>query len=331
MSIAKPSRGARFLRPLFLCGGLLFSPVLLSAPLIEEQQSLDFGTLAVTANASVSRFTYPYTDNNLNIEGQLVLVQRGRPGHYSFSGFPANTPLTVSVTSTTLSAGGTGTPELLTIDDFSFAELTTNAQGEAELWLGGRLSTSGNGGDYVDAAYSGSTQLRVDYWQPAVSDYVFNTLIIDIDAAMQSTLSLTEQQPLDFGTLFARTSTTAQATLSLSPSGTYSVSEPDGSRLVSITKPQPAIVLVSGAAPSYNMTITPQAGDVLLQHTVSPGSSPHFILSDLITSPDGIGRTDENGELLINIGGTLKIEQTPSVEVYPAGVYEGTYQLTVSY
>lgn len=303
----------------------------LAQPLIEEQQRLSFGTLAITSNLSVSRFTYPRTGVNTSIDGQFVSIATGSPGSYLFTGFPAYTSLSVTLNTSTLAATGNGISELLSVDNYDFTELTTDAQGEAELALGARLNSSGNGGSYFDAPYSGSTVLRVDYWQPDVNAFVFNSKIIDMEVELRSTLTIEEEQQLSFGTLFARSSATDQATLTLLPSGSYSIAEPGDSRLVSLVKPNLGVVRVSGAAPNYSLQVTPQATDVLLQHTVSPGSSPHIILSTLVTSPNQNGTADTNGELLIKIGGTLKTELTALPVVYPAGNYEGTYQLTVSY
>lgn len=302
-----------------------------SAPLIEELQRLNFGTLAISSNTSVSRFTFPKTGSNLNIQGQFVLINNGLPGRYSFSGFPANTTLSVSLNTTTLTAVGLGISEALTVDNFDFGTLTTDALGEAELSLGARINTTGNSASYADALYSGTTTLRVDYFQPDVGGLVFNTKTIDLETEMRSTLAIDQEQQLNFGTLFARSSNTVQAVLTLSPTGSYTISEPGNSRLVSIENPKQGVLRVSGAAPNYILTVTPQAGDVLLEHTSNPGSAPHFILSDLLTLPDGVGTTDANGELLIKVGGTLKTELTASPEIYPSGQYEGTYEITVSY
>jgi hypothetical protein len=326
-------RGARFRRPFILPVLLWLATITsaVSAPLIEEQQRLNFGRLAIADNTIISRFTYPRTGLNINIQGHFVLISSGSPGRYYFSGFPAYTTLNVSLNNTTLTANGSGIPEPLSVDNYDFGTLVTDAQGEAELSLGARLSTSGNGGSYGDAPYSGSTVLRVDYWQPDAKDYVFNIQAIDLEAELSSTLAINEVQQLSFGTLYASSSNTEQAVLTLSPTGSYSISEPGNSRLVSITRPSQGIIRVSGAASYYGLTITPQAGDVLLEHTTNPGSAPHFLLSALLTSPSVTGTTDANGELLIKIGGTLKTELTAAPEVYPSGQYQGTYQLTVSY
>lgn len=323
-----------YLRLLFLLTILLWAASTTTAiaqPLIEEEQSLNFGTLAISANATVSRLTYPRTGSNISIEGQFVLIDRGSTGLYQFTGFPANTTLDVSLGTSTLNADTIGITEPLTVDNYDFAQLTTNSLGEAELSLGARLSTSGNGSSYEDSPYSGTTVLRVDYWQPDVGAYVFNTQVITLETELSSTLTIDEEQQLHFGTLFARSSNTSQAEMTLSTSGSYTIIEPENSRLVSLVKPAQGILRVSGAASNYSLTVTPQVADVLLEHTENPGSAPHFILSDLLTSPDGTGKTDENGELLIQLGGTLKTELTASPMIYPSGLYEGIYELTVSY
>ncbi|ASJ75936.1 DUF4402 domain-containing protein [Granulosicoccus antarcticus] len=303
----------------------------LAQPLIEELQNLRFGKLAISANDTVSQFTFSRTGNNINIEGQFVLIEKGLPGLFQFSGFPPTTRLNVSLDSTTLTAETIGITEPLSVDNYDFPQVTTDSEGNAELSLGARLGTTGNGGTYEDYLYSGTTSLRVDYWQPDADAFVSSSKVIFLETELSSTLTIDQEQQLHFGTLFARTSITSQASMTLSPAGTYKISEPENSRLVSIVKPEEGVLRVSGAAANYTLSVTPQVADVLLEHTENPASAPHLILSDLLTSPDGIGRTDANGEMLITIGGTLKTEITSSPQIYPSGRYEGTYEITVSY
>ncbi|MDB3936398.1 DUF4402 domain-containing protein, partial [Granulosicoccus sp.] len=198
-------------------------------PLVEELQRLNFGTLATSDNSSVSRFTFPRTGRNIAIEGNFALITRGSLGQYRFSGFPAFTSLDISLDTTSLTTGASGFPESLIVDSYDIDDITTDSQGEAELFLGARLSTSGNGNAYVDAPYTGTSTLRVEYYQPEANAFVFNQTAIDLDVELRSTVALVEDQQLDFGTLFARTSSTEQASLILTPAGSYSVDEPDGS------------------------------------------------------------------------------------------------------
>ena len=305
------------------------------APLIEEQRSLDFGTLAIVSNASISRYTYPASGSDATIEGQFVLISSGAPGSYLLTGFPASTQLTISVDSAILATDTTGVSEPLDVDDYEFPgalpEVTTDTAGEAELSLGARLSTTGSGVNYVDASYDSTTILRVDYFDSVEESFLTETQIINLQTQLRSALTIDEEQALGFGTLFARSSASDQAALTLSPGGAYSISEPGDTRLVSIEDPEQGVFRITGAAPFYNLTITIESADVLLEHAINPDVAPHFILTDLLTSPSISGTTDDDGELLIETGGTLKTELTASPTIYPSGQYEGIYQLTVSY
>lgn len=316
---------------LFFLFATLNSNTALSQPLIEELQQMSFGTLAVPSNSSVSRFTVPQTGRNLSIEGQFIFIATASPGRYRFSGFPAVTRLNVSLEITTLTTGASNFPEPLTVDAYDFDNISTDENGDAELSLGARLTTSGNGTPYVDAPYSGTATLRVRYWQPEADAFVFNSKTIDIDVELRSTITLVEEQPLNFGTLFARTSTTEMASLVLSPTGSYTLDEPSGSRLVVLAKPEQAKIRIVGASPFYQLTITPQIADAFLKHTEFPEIAPHFIFNSLVAFTDGPATTDANGELEIEIGGTLQTEVTTSSIIYPSGIYEGTYEFTVAY
>lgn len=300
-------------------------------PLIEEERRLNFGLLAVSSNSAVSRFNVPRTGSNITIEGQFIMIDRGTTASFRFSGFPAFTDLSINIDNAVLIAGTSGIPESLSVDNFDFSALTTDVNGEAELSLGARLSTTGSGAGYVDAEFSGTTLLRVDYWQPDVGAFVSNSTTIEIDTELQSTLTIEEEQMMNFGTLFAQSDNSNQAVLSLRTNGAFSISEPGNSRLVSLTRPNNGVLKVSGAAPFNSLFITPQVSDVLLEHTERPESAPHFILSNLITTPNVSGTSDSNGELIIEIGGELKTELTTTPTHYPSGQYEGTYELTVTY
>ncbi len=299
--------------------------------LIEEVAPLDFGTLAITANDTVSTFTFPYTGTNLVSEGNIVLVVQGVPGRYALSGFPADTNIAVEADDTNLTAGGTGISEPLVISDYDFNDLRTNSLGEAELRMGGTLSTSSNGVSYEDALYSGTTQLRFRYWQPAVGEYVVNSKNIELRSALNTSLEVEEVQVMSFGTLYARTTADDQASITMAPDGSLSIASPGNSRIVSLSAVSPGVLRVTGAVAFYGLTVEPDPGSVLVKHRDNPDGGPHFILSGLSSDPQGIGRTDENGMLEIQVGATLTTQDTTETVIYPAGVYEGTYQMTLSY
>ena len=334
VEVSCPPRNLSICSQLALLAALVYLAItnaVFAQPLIEEEEGLDFGTLAVSNNTSISRFTYPNTGRNISSEGQFVHIERGTVGEYRLTGFPAFTPLSVSLNNASLYPDSIAVTEPLTVDNFDINDVLTNSQGQASLLLGARLSTTGNGAEYADSTYSGATMIRVEYWEPDAQAFVFNTKAIDLTTELRSTVQIDQEQQLHFGTLFARSSTTAQAALTMLPSGRYNISEPDGSRMVAIEAPSQGILKVSGAAAYFGLSITAQPTDILLEHTEQPNAAPHFVVSGFTTSPSGIGTTDTNGELLISVGGTIKTELTGTSSVYPSGQYKGTYEVTVSY
>jgi len=87
---------------------------------------------------------------------------------------------------------------------------------------------------------------------------------------------------------------------------------------------------ISGAAPNRQLSIDLPTSDIQLRNAEEP-TAPYFILSDFVSSPSGTGRTDEDGVLEVFLGGTLSTQLTTEEVVYPAGTYQATYDITVSY
>jgi len=169
VEVSCPPRNLSICSQLALLAALVYLAItnaVFAQPLIEEEEGLDFGTLAVSNNTSISRFTYPNTGRNISSEGQFVHIERGTVGEYRLTGFPAFTPLSVSLNNASLYPDSIAVTEPLTVDNFDINDVLTNSQGQASLLLGARLSTTGNGAEYADSTYSGATMIRVEYWEP---------------------------------------------------------------------------------------------------------------------------------------------------------------------
>lgn len=313
---------------LFAC--LLFVPNAGAAPEVEVLTPLSFGTLAITGNSTSSVLRVPRTGRNVSVTGSLVQVDAARPGHYVLTGFPANTAITVEADPTELSAGGTGIPGRLAVNQYDFSSVTTNQLGEAELQLGASFTTSTEGGSYEDAPYSGSTQLRFIYWEPQLGDYARISKNLTFTGQVRSSLEFNEVGPLKFGTLFAQGSGNDVASLRLRPTGEIDIFKNGEARMLSLSPPAPAVLRVTAAAAYHELTISVQIADTELRHA-SQAAGPRFTLSDLTTLPANTGTTDQNGQLEIRVGGTLSTQKAAGNVVYPAGTYQGTYSLTVSY
>lgn len=307
---------------------------LTAEPLVNEVQPLNFGTLAIPGNDIPSSYEFPRTGLGVTTTGRFLFVEMGTAGHYLFSGFPPNTPLAITIDDTHISRDGLAIPEVLLVSDYDFNVVTTNELGDAEMALGGGLTSSGNSNIYEDGTYIGTTQLRVEYWDPDVEpEGAFSTVeqTIDLQVELRTSLVVEELQSLHFGTITAIAAVHDQARLTLFPDGSTVYSNPGDARIVSLTPPEPGILRISGAAPFYPLIIDLQDTEILLQHALYPGSTPHFILSPITTAPTGTGTTDNQGELLIRVGATLRTQLTATPQHYQSGNYEGTYTLTVSY
>lgn len=310
--------------------GLLVLSIPASAQSVEELDPFQFGILAIPSNSGVSEVELPRSGRNIVVTGSIVVVSIGLPGRYLLSDLPANTPVEVSANDTELLYAGAGGSERLQIGQYDSADVVTNNLGEAEIQLGASLETTGNGNFYEDGPYMGSTQLLLTYWESEIGEFVTKGFNIDIGTEIRTSFSLGESAALNFGTLFARGTPDDQAELRLAPDGKFSVVDRGNARFVSLSTPQPAVLTVSGAAPDRTLAIDLPVADIFLRNTEEP-SGPHFVLSQIVSSPSGTGRTDRDGILEIRLGGTLSTQLTSEEVVYPAGTYEATYDITVSY
>ena len=168
------------------------------------------------------------------------------------------------------------------------------------------------------------------YWSEPDLGYLTHYDSITISAQLQSALSLMEAEALSFGSVAAYADDPSTATMILSPAGGISVTSAGSARITPLGGTQVGVFNLSGAAPSYGVSITPEAGSIFLTHITEGTGSARFVVKDFVTSPaDPDGRTDASGDLEILLGATLETEVTN--KAFADGVYNGTYNLTVSY
>lgn len=316
-------------RRLFLALLLFVSHPVWAAVEVEELQSLDFGTVAITGNTGVSSLAISRS-GVVDVEGDVLVVARASSGRYQLSGFPPNTRIEVDAETAVLTAGGTGFPEPLTLADYESNGLRSNEVGEAVLQLGGVLRTNGNSGSYVDAPYEGVTSLRFHWFEPEVGAFVSTNKDITPVARVQTSLVLEQVKALDFGAVYAQAASGEQASLTLAPDGKFTTLSPGNARIGSISAPQPAVIAVRGGAPRSQLQIVPASDPVLLNHATLSGA-PHFILHSITTDPSGSATTDLDGKLAVSVGATLQTEDADNTQPYPNGVYEGQYEISITY
>ncbi|MFC1750716.1 DUF4402 domain-containing protein [Pseudomonadota bacterium] len=300
-----------------------------AAPDITADVPLDFGLVAVKNNDSVSTLSISH-GGAVTFVGDVIPIGGAMRGEYNLTGFPANVMLDFTWIDGTLSAGGLGLPELLQVTDYENPVTMSDTNGEASVPVGASLKTNGSSVMYGDATYTGDITVRVRYWSPPDVDYLIFQDTVVFTAELQSSINLIEDQVLTLGSVAAYTDPVLTATMVLGTDGKISsIVNAGTARITTLGGALAGVVRVSGAAPNYGVTITPEAGSIFLTHTL-PGDLARFIVKDFVTSPTNPdGRTDSNGDLVIKIGATLETEATS--KIYENGTYNGTYDLTVSY
>lgn len=146
------------------------------AQTITEVNQLYFGTFGISDNDSVSAITVT-PDNDTFSDPAIISDQPGQRGEYTLTGFPPNVSfyLGVEVTNPPAEGGivlanptdGTmGGAEVFTLDTLEIADggvLQTDGAGDAVLYIGGTLRTSGNGLRYPGGNYSGTYTITIHY------------------------------------------------------------------------------------------------------------------------------------------------------------------------
>lgn len=149
----------------------------------------------------------------------------------------------------------------------------------------------------------------------------------DASAEILAALQLTNDAPLDFGSLILNASSTG-GSVDVNGSGFRTCSGdvicgPAGSE-------QPAQFTVTGAANStINVTVQDLvANPVSLTHTANVGSTSAEHNIELTSLDDGSlgGFTAFSGSETFNVGGTIQLDGS---EI--AGTYEGSFDVTVAY
>lgn len=308
---------------------LCVSPGLLAAPTVTANVPLDFGLLAVKANGTVSTLVVS-SSGAVSNTGEIIPIGGAVRGQYRLAGFPPGVLLDVQWDNATLSAGGGGLPEYLSVTNYVNPTLVADALGEAIVPLGATLQTSASGVMYADAPYSGSTQVRVRYWSEQAGGYLTHFDTVTIGARLQSVFNVTETQSLSFGQVAAFSSAGTGASMTLGVSGGITVANSGAARILPLGGARIGLIRVTGAAPNNVVTITPEAGNIFLTHVTEGLNSARFVVKNFVTSPSSPGaRTDSAGELQIKVGATLETELTN--KAYLNGNYSGTYSLTVTY
>ena len=132
-----------------------------SAQTITENTPLSFGEIAIVSAGSVGRVTLSpagtYTNNS-----NVYIIEPPQLGEYTVTGGPPNTAYTIMLPpSVTIS--GPGGPFVLDNLEVRPLSLVTDASGQDEFTISGRLQTQGGGTSYGDGNYSGSFIVTINF------------------------------------------------------------------------------------------------------------------------------------------------------------------------
>lgn len=145
-----------------ICFSILITATVYCRADMLEITPLSFGRFVIADNSSVSTLTVYYDGRNPRASNKIYPIERGTPGEYQLSNYPAFMPLNITIISTD-DLSTSGPTEEMTLSNFTHANIRTDANGQAVLIVGATLSTSGNGNNYVSSNYSANYIINIDF------------------------------------------------------------------------------------------------------------------------------------------------------------------------
>ena len=126
-------------------------------------EPLYFGVFAISSNSSQSSISVS-VNNHTYATNAIHTIKGGRAAEIRLVNFPIYTRLFITAVlpqKTTVFAGSTEQFVLSQVDMPS--SVITNSNGEASIRVGGTLTTSGNGGRYLNTTYDVTLMLSLNY------------------------------------------------------------------------------------------------------------------------------------------------------------------------
>lgn len=132
---------------------------------VEQEQALNFGRLVVLSNQQVESFAIDRT-GNINYSDVFRVIEPPERGRFRVFDLPSNTPFTIS--SVILQNRLTSTSPNVEFFDFVSLDhlnlVVTDELGEANIWVGGQISTSGQGSvNFGDLPLLANYRITIDF------------------------------------------------------------------------------------------------------------------------------------------------------------------------
>lgn len=127
---------------------------------ITEEQALSFGEFGLGPNDVVSTMWVPHNGQHPRATNKLYPIALGQRGQYRLTGYPAFTPLIITINDFQLTRAFS---EPFNIEDITFDSVMTDTNGEATLIVGATLKTTGSMTVYGDGDYSGNMDIVISW------------------------------------------------------------------------------------------------------------------------------------------------------------------------
>lgn len=128
---------------------------------------LSFGTIVLKDNSASYQYTITFA-GDVHVDPAFILITPGNPAEFFISEFTPHTLVNINVftvdNNTQIAGESHPTSSQFTINNHhtALSTVTTNALGEASVFVGATLTSSGTG-FYVDSTYFNQLILMVDY------------------------------------------------------------------------------------------------------------------------------------------------------------------------
>lgn len=131
---------------------------------LTQISAISFGTFAIMNNTAPRSLT---VDPNNNVSGDPFIVVDIDParGEYLLTNQDPNRALDISVTNGTLTLNDSGSGNSMTISAFTTNNPSTDINGDATIYLGATLTTSGNSSGYSDGIFEDNNMSMVINYQ----------------------------------------------------------------------------------------------------------------------------------------------------------------------
>ncbi len=145
---------------LLVVTALCLCPSGTSAQELYVDDVLHFGSFALKDNNS-PHIMIVGADNSVTYDNAFVTVEDANRGAYTLENLTPDTALGITIDDASLTENESGMGPAFTISDYTHNSPVTDGSGNATLYIGAKLTTSGNGSYYTTSTYKDHFDLTI--------------------------------------------------------------------------------------------------------------------------------------------------------------------------